>query len=239
VTDHVSDLQWDRMLAAELLAAAGEAARTHAGECAACAARLRELTAERDTFRFRPIKIPLSRARRWRRWRRWARPLVPVLAAAAVLIVVRARPDGTHDPAGARTKGDGPALLLAAGRPGALEQLGTGDVIRSSDFLQAGYTSARDGFGAVLSRDGAGGVMAYVPFAGDAMVPLPAGVERSFPQSTILDDVLGSERIVIVWCETAYLLAPLLAELRAGREITSPGDCVVREVWLDKRAGLP
>jgi len=250
VTSHVSDLQWDRMLADELPADVGETVRAHAGECAECAARLRELTAERDAFRLRPIEIVLSRAPRRRWWRRWALPLVPVVAAAAVMIAIGVRPSkkehgigwgsGTEvGIAGERSKGDGRALLLAAGRPGALAPIGADDVIHPGDSLQAGYTAARDGFGAVLSRDGAGGVMAYVPSAGGVMVSLPAGIERSFPQSTILDDVLGFERIAIVWCETAHPLEPLLALLRAGRALAVPGDCVVREVMLDKRAGSP
>jgi len=64
VIDHVSDLQWDRLLAGELSADAGEALRAHARECAACASRLRDLTVERDAFRLRPIQIALSRAPR-------------------------------------------------------------------------------------------------------------------------------------------------------------------------------
>lgn len=231
--DHVSDLQWDRLLTGELPAEAGDAARAHAAGCAACAARLREITAERDAFRLRPITFPLAAPPR-RRWR-WTLSLVPVLAAAAVLLVVRARP--REDGPGERAKGGGPALLLSAGRPGALAPLATGGAVQPGDSLQAGYTAARDGFGAVLSRDGAGSVTAYVPSTGDAMVPLPAGAERSFPESTVLDDVLGAERIAIVWCEAAHPLEPLLAALRAGRALAVPGGCVVREVVLDKRAG--
>lgn len=232
---HVSDLQWDRLLAGELSADAGEAARSHADGCAVCAARLRELTAERDAFRLRPIGFPLSRPPR-RRWR-LALSLVPVAAAAAVLLAVRARPH--EEGPGERTKGTGPVLLLSAGRPGALVPIATGDAIYPGDSLQAGYTAPRDGFGAVLSRDGAGTAAAYVPPDGGAMVPLPAGALRPFPGSTILDDVLGGERIAIVWCEAAHPIEPLLAALRAGRALAVPDGCAVREVTLDKRAGPP
>jgi anti-sigma factor RsiW len=55
VVDHISDLQWDRLLANELSAEASEAVRAHAGRCAACSARLRELTAERAAFETRPL----------------------------------------------------------------------------------------------------------------------------------------------------------------------------------------
>lgn len=263
MTEHVSDLQWDRLLAGELAAEAGAVAHAHAARCTTCAARLRELTAERDAFQVRPVAIPLSRPRH-----RWLPALIPVAAAATVLIALRVRPGPDDDGPAERTKGhigmgaaaaspageaaaepaaakpakpeiDGTALLLSAGRPEALLPVAIGDVVRPGDYLQAGYTATRSGFGAVLSRDGAGSVTAYVPPSGEKMVPLAAGTERSFPLSTILDATLGDERIAIVWCETAHPLAPLLAALRDGRPIAAPEDCTVREVTLDKRGAAP
>jgi len=254
VTEHVSDLQWDRLLAGELAAEAGAATHAHAARCTACAARLRTLTAERDAFRVRPIAIPLSRSRH-----RWLPALIPVAAAATVLIALRLRPGPGDDGPAERTKGhiggaamqlpegalaasaasDGTVLLLSAGRPEALLPVASGDVVRPGDYLQAGYTATRSGFGAVLSRDGAGNATAYVPPGGENMVPLAPGTERSFPWSTILDATLGDERIAIVWCETAHPLAPLLAALRDGRPIAAPDDCTVREVTLDKRGTAP
>jgi hypothetical protein len=245
VTEHVSDLQWDRLLASELAAESGAAAHAHAARCAACAARLRTLTAERDAFRARPIAISLSRPRR-----RWLPALIPVAAAAAVLIALRVHPGPGDDRPAERTKGrsamvpfserrrvhEAELLLLSAGSPDVLRPVASGDAVRPGDYLQAGYTATRSGFGAVLSRDGAGSVTAYVPSHGEDMVPLVPGRERSFPLSTILDGTLGDERIAIVWCGTAYPLAPLLAALRDGRPIAAPDDCTVREVTLDKRA---
>jgi hypothetical protein len=245
MTEHVSDLQWDRLLAGELAGDAAEAARAHAAQCPACGARLRAIVAERDAFRLRPIAFPLSRTRRGWRWR-WFPVLVPAAAVAAALIALWPRVGGpgpghrTEDSvavaAADRVKGHGQTLLLFAGHPGALSQVASGDVVHPGDYLQAGYTAAQDGFGAVLSRDGAGAVTAYVPPDGDAMVALAAGRERAFPRSTILDDTLGGERVAIVWCPTAYPLAPLVDALRAGQPIAAPAGCTVREVRLDKRA---
>jgi hypothetical protein len=244
MTEHVSDLQWDRLLAGELAGDAGEAARAHAARCPACEARRRAIVAERDAFRLRPVAFSLSRPHRGRRWR-WFPVLVPAAAVAAALIALWSR---VHDPglgdrtedggavaAADRVKGHGQTLLLFAGHPGALSPVGSGDVVHPGDYLQAGYTAAQDGFGAVLSRDGAGAATVYVPPDGDAMVPLAAGGARSFPRSTILDATLGGERIAIVWCRTAHPLAPLVDALRAGQPIAAPVDCTVREVTLDKR----
>ena len=181
-----------------------------------------------------------------------------VAAAAALMIAVRLAPWPGPDKPRERVKGmaqtasvtaDDPrvlargaaVLLLTAGRPDALTWVSTGDVIHPGDYLQAGYTAWRDGFGAVLSRDGAGAVNAYVPPGGAEMVALPAGIARSFPHSTILDGALGSERIAVVWCATVHPLEPLLAALRARAALAVPDDCMAREVVLDKRglAGGP
>lgn len=228
MSDHISDLQWDRLLFGELSGAAGDALRAHAAGCAACASRLRQLTGDQHAFQVRPVGF-LRRAARPARL--WMRSLVPALAAAAVLWMVWPRPPAT----GEQAKGAGPTLLLVAGRSGVFAQMRDGDAVGPGEHLQAGYTSTQDGFGAVLSRDGAGAVAAYVPAHGDTMVALPAGTERSFPQSTILDDVVGRERIVIVWCETSHALAPLLAELRTGAAVAAPPDCTTRDLVLDKR----
>ncbi len=230
--DHVSDLQWDRLLAGELNGAASKAAHDHAAGCARCAARLRELTAGHAAFAWRP-------APRWlappvRSWR-WVGAAVPALAAVVALALLWPGAPG-RDLDGTRAKGAGPVLVLAAGAPGGLVPLASGDTLAPGEYVQAAYTAARDGFGAVLSRDGAGAVSVYVPARGATMVALPAGTERSFPQSTVLDDVIGAERIVIVWCEAAHPLAPLLAQLHAPLPVAAPAGCTVRELALDKRA---
>jgi hypothetical protein len=226
--EHVSDLRWDRLLAGEL----DDVARTHAASCARCEARFRELTAERAAFALRPVGFPLAKpVRRHARW--WLGGSIAALAAAAIVIVVIRR---IPPEPGERTKGHGPSLILAAGRPGALVLLAAGDTIRPGDYVQAGYTATRDGFGAVLARDGAGATVSYVPSRGDTMVALPAGTERSFPESTVLDAVVGREQLVVLWCEHAHPIAPLLEQLRARQDITAPDGCVSRSLMLEKAA---
>jgi len=233
VTDrepHVSDLRWDRLLAGELPDDARDAAHAHAAACASCGARLRELTAEREAFKLRPVGFALrAPARRPRWW--WGAPLAALAAVAAVVVIVRA-----PTAPGERTKGDAIKLLLSAGRPGELVPLAAGDTIQPGDYVQAGYSAPRAGFGAVLALDGAGAALAYVPASGATMIALPAGTERSFPQSTVLDDVVGRELIVVLWCDRAHALGPLLDELRTTRQVAAPAGCASRAVALDKRA---
>lgn len=231
---HVSDLRWDRWLAGELSPDETAQAVAHAGACAPCGARMRELAAEREAFQLRPIEVSFVPPRPARRPTRWLAVAGTALAAAAVVVVV-VRGGGTRGGDGERLKGSGVSLVLAAGRAPELRELSTGDAVRPGDSLQAAYTSTRDGFGAVLALDGAGAANAYVPSRGDLMVSLPAGTDRSFPESTVLDRVLGKERVYLVWCELALPLAPLLGELRATGEVTAPERCNVRGVVLDKR----
>jgi len=234
-TDHISDLRIDRLLADELSAAESDATRLHAAGCARCGARLREIEAERGAFVLRPAAVDFHPARRRPRWLGWfAAPLAALAAAAVLVLVLRPRGDD-GDPE--RRKGSGAAaLLLSAGTPDRLAPLRDRDTLHAGDHLQAGYTASVDGYGAVISVDGAGQTTTYVPPTGDALVALPAGTERSFPGSTVLDDVLGTERIAIVWCTTARPLAPLVDELRTTQTITARDGCTIRVVVLTKVA---
>ncbi|HSN25772.1 MAG TPA: hypothetical protein VLT45_05785 [Kofleriaceae bacterium] len=227
---HVSDLRWDRLVAGEL----GEAERAetlaHAAACAACAARRSEIEAGFAAFASVAPALPRRAPRR----RMIAAIGAVVAAAAAVVLLVRM----PSRPAGERTKGGaGPRLMLAAGPRERVAPVMSGDRVRPGDSVQAAYTTTRDGFGAVLARDGSGAASAYVPADGDAMVALPAGTLRSFPGSTILDDVAGAQVVVIVWCEAARPLGPLVAELRTTGAVTAPAGCTVERVELEVRGG--
>lgn len=221
--DHISDLRWDQLLAGELSADKRSAIDAHVATCSACAARRREIEAFAET------PLPALATPKRSRW--WLGAPVAALAAAAVAVIVLRAPSEPSE----RPKGSGPALILAAGSPSSLVPVSTNDVIHAGDSLQAGYTSTKDGFGAVLSLDGAGTVSAYVPAVGDALVALPAGTERSFPGSTVLDEVLGPERIAIIWCAAPQPIAPLLAELKATQQLSVREGCAVRLVTLVKK----
>lgn len=224
---HVSDLRWDRLLAGELADTDRAAVLAHADSCAACAARRAEITAGFEAFATIAPALPRRPPRR----RITVALATVVVAAAAVLLVVRgAKPSAN----GERTKGGaGPQLMLATGARDRLAPAMSGDRVHPGDSLQAAYTATRAGFGAVLARDGSGAAAAYVPAQGDAMVALPAGTLRSFPGSTILDDVVGAQVVEILWCESPQRIAPLIAELRATGSVTAPPGCTVDRVELE------
>jgi anti-sigma factor RsiW len=225
---HVSDLRWDRLLAGELTETDRVEVLAHAEACATCAARRSEITSGFEGF----ANVAPALPRRVPRRRMVVAVATVVAMAAAVILVVRAPSSETTE----RTKGGaGPHLMLAAGPRARVAPVVSGDRVQPGDSVQAAYTTTRDGFGAVVARDGSGATSAYVPAEGDAMVALPAGIRRSFPGSTILDEVAGTEVVVIVWCETAHPLAPLIGELRATGNLTAPAGCTVDRVELDVR----
>jgi hypothetical protein len=225
--EHVSDLRFDRLLASELAADAKAEVLAAAGACSQCGERLQALTREREAFAQRPPLL-LPRARRTRWW--LAAPTV-LAAAAAVVLVVRAR---GGDNAADRTKGDGVSLVVAAGSPGSMAVVASGDRVQPGDSVQVGYSAPRAGYGAVLGLDGSGAVSAYVPWRRDTMVALPAGDDQVFPESTVLDGVLGDETLIALWCERSHELRPLLAELSARGDVAAPSGCTVRRVVLRK-----
>lgn len=226
MSDHVSDLKWDQLLAGELAGDARRDAEAHAKECSSCAARLADITAQREAFRFQAKP---------KRSLRWTMPIAGVLAAAAVmLLVVKVRGGGGEDSelAYEGSKGGTVEVMLFSGRP---EQLAAvDDKLFAGDLLQAGYSSPADGYGAVLSLDGAGNASSYVPALGHDMVFLPSGQRRSFPSSTQLDDVLGSERIAVIWCHRTRPLAPLLEELARTQTIGKIDNCAIRVFVVTK-----
>jgi hypothetical protein len=228
MTEHVSDLRWDRLLAGELAEPDRAEVLAHAETCATCAARRDEIQAGFEAF----ANVAPALPRRAPSRRIVMAVGAAVAAAAAVVFMLRA----TSTTTATRTKGgEGAKLMLAAGPRERLAPVASGDHVQPGDSIQAAYTTTRDGFGAVLARDGSGAAAVYVPSSGEAMVALPAGTMRSFPGSTILDEVLGTQAVVIVWCETARPLAPLVAELRETGAVTAPQGCTVDRVELDVR----
>jgi hypothetical protein len=77
-------------------------------------------------------------------------------------------------------------------------------------------------------------VSVYVPSSGTELVALPAGDIQPFPESTRLDNVVGDERLFVVWCAASHPLQPYVAEIQAEGELRQWTDCTIRRVDLVK-----
>ncbi|AUX46977.1 hypothetical protein SOCE26_084870 [Sorangium cellulosum] len=244
----LSDLKLDELMAGQLDAAAEEEARAHLAGCARCPARLSELEAARASFAASAPPLGLDRgapaglaATKARSPRRWLAPAAAsaLAAAAAVALLFRAAPDqgGVESP-GERIKGAS-RLGFYVKRGEHVLPGGSGERLLPGDALQFTYSSAEARYLVILSIDGASHVSVYYP-DGPLAAPIQAGRDVLLPQSTVLDDTLGTERIHGLFCSEAVAVEPLRAALAAhpGAPPVPPG-CDVDTLTAEKVAGSP
>lgn len=156
-----------------------------------------------------------GRASRSRRWPVWS-VAIPVTAAAALLVFVAVpRPFGPASPRDEATRMKGLAPMLVAYRDTAAgpEQLAPGATVRAGDVLQLRYQAAGQGYGAIVSIDGRGGVTLHLPEReGDgAALRVPAA---SLPHSYQLDDAPAFERFIFVTSAEPFEVAAVLTAAR-------------------------
>jgi hypothetical protein len=169
-------------------------------------ARVRQLGRERTAPRFRP-----------------ALALVPALAAAALVLLVRpqaAPPVGGQEALEeTRVKGLEPHLVVHRQRDQAAEALADGARVAEGDVVQLAYVAAGRAHGAILSVDGRGTVTLHAPEAGQASVPLARTGLHVLPGAYALDDAPGYERFFLVTADAPFALEEVLAAARslAGR----------------------
>lgn len=175
----------------------------------------------------RPPRPPL--------WKKLA-PAVLALGSCAALLALTLRPGPAEPPIDRRAtrKGGGPAVgaqavQLFVQRGGALLPIADGGRLHPGDQLQLVLRVAAPRFVALYSKDGAGAVSRYAPID-SAMVEVRAGEEVVLPNSTVLDDVLGPERLAVFFCARPLEEAVLRAQVEAGQ----PAGCEVRRLRLDK-----
>lgn len=258
-----SDLYFDRYLGGELAQSATSALELHVSACADCDARLRQLQAARAAFSLQgeadwealqarlrapvpggarqPAPVPGRPSGLRARMQRWPRPLYVAWASAAValcaVVALSVFPpdpdDGLGTAAGLRSKG---ATRLSfhvlhgqrvrEGAPG--ERLSPGDRVRFSVRVE------RPAYVTVLALDGAGHANVYYP-PGERAARVSPGSLFHLPASVALDNVLGPERWVALFCEVPAPLEPMRAALeRQARGFVAPPGCAAQIVDVEK-----
>ena len=211
----LSRLHCDQLLNGELTDR--EDLLRHPATCPRCSALLDEHRRERASFAT-PLRTP-------RHVPRWTIGLASAAAALALWLIVP-RPD---EPAPAtRSKGK-PALGFYVKRDGQVRRGGTGEIVFPHDALDFTVSTDHSGFVAILSIDGARHASVYYA-AGATAAAIGAGQDQVLPLSVLLDDVVGPERVVGVFCERAIAVDALARDIDA-----LPDGCVSDELTLDKR----
>ncbi|AKI99269.1 hypothetical protein ATI61_106644 [Archangium gephyra] len=149
--------------------------------------------------------------------------LVPALAAAALVLLVRPPAAGPVAPEApveeTRVKGLEPRITIHRQRDGAAEVLVDGALAASGDVVQLAYVAAGRAHGVILSVDGRGTVTLHAPESGTGSVPLAPAGTHALPGAYALDDAPGFERFFLVTAEAPFALEEVLAAARslAGR----------------------
>ncbi|MGK3999949.1 DUF4384 domain-containing protein [Sorangium sp. So ce1024] len=249
----LSELRLDELTADQLDAAAAREARAHLAGCARCAARLSEIEAARAAFAASAPPLRLDRGARGalaeraateaRRPRRWLAPAAAsaLAAAAAALLLFRAAPEpagGTATSSGERIKGAN-RIGFYVKRGGIVQLGGAGARLQPGDAIQFTYSAAEPRYLVILSVDGASQASVYYP-SGPVAARIEPGLDVVLPQSTVLDDTLGAERIHALFCAEPIDVEPLRAALAARPEAppAAPG-CDVDTLTAEKVVGAP
>ncbi|WP_438024262.1 DUF4384 domain-containing protein [Sorangium sp. So ce233] len=252
----LSELRLDELTAGQLDPAAAQEARAHVAGCARCAARLSEIEAAQASFAASAPPLRLDRgappdraasaasaATRTRWPRRWLAPAAAsaLAAAAAALLFFRAAPD----PAGGAVESSGERIKGASGigfyvkRGGSVLPGGAGERLQPGDAIQFTYSAAETRYLVILSVDGASQASVYYP-SGPVAARIEPGRDVLLPQSTVLDDTLGTERIYGLFCAEAIAVEPLRAALAAHPDAPpAPPGCDVDALTAEKVAGSP
>lgn len=200
----LSDLLLDRMLAGERLHRSERMhAEAHLRSCSACAQRKEALEGDARAFDV-PFRLPLPQPRRSFAW--GLRLGFATAATAALFLVVR-----TDVPAPeVRSKGGGTLALIARSPDGTIERVLPGDSLAPGDAIRFEVRTSEPAVVAVLGIDAAGAVTPYVE-----EVAVDAGGPQVLPGAILLDETLGPERLVALFCSEPLGRAGLL---EAGAE---------------------
>ncbi len=170
---------------------------------------------------------PLAEAPASRPSWRFLPALVPVLAAATFVVLVRPgapEQQEARDPWAAtgapavleptRSKGLQPRLDVHRQADTRSERLTDGAPAQAGDVVQLSYTAAGHAHGVILSVDGRGTVTPHLPAQGDTSAPLARGGTHVLPRAYELDDAPGFERFFLVTSDHPFELEGVLAAAR-------------------------
>jgi hypothetical protein len=231
----LSALQLDRWMLGELKETESELVRAHLSGCELCARTVDEMRAQREATlpRLRLLTVapvvPQGDEKRPPRLRkvRLVAAAGALAAAAAALFVI------SPGQRGERLKGPGFAMAMYVQHGGEVRRVGPGETISAGDAVRFAVTAPVKSYVAILSVDARRRASIYYPAGGSAQ-PLPAGEDMPLPLGTQLDETVGEERVVGLFCSSPVELEPLRARLEAGNA-AFPHECQVTQWTFVKR----
>lgn len=235
--DCLSDLSLDAWLARDLDEDGACSVSTHLALCSRCRGREAELSRHRAEFRRVHAEPPAwlvaaALPQQHAKTRRAAWWTAAIAAAAAATLALLPRADES-----VRTKGTD-HLSFYVKRDENVRRGKPRERVHAGDQLRFTYSASSARYLAILSLDGAKRASVYFPEAEYAARVEP-GTDVLLPSAIELDDVLGEERIVALFCTRALALAQLRAELQRRQTVTAPEGCSMDEIVLLKEVRTP
>lgn len=188
--------------------------------------RLDELRADSAAFLVKHPPGPLAAALSPARRPRWLTALAPALAVAAVAVLAVVYRGTTINEPDIGVKGAVSLTVWRQTPSGEPERLSPGAPLKAGDQLRFEVRAPRDGWVAVLSRDGAGAINTYYPPQGEIAARYLAA-EPVLPGAIGLDDTTGTETLWVLFSERPFTLNEPLRTLRAGGMLLSTSELTV------------
>jgi hypothetical protein len=237
----LSNLALDRLVTEEASAAERQSAQRHLDSCARCRARLQDLTAAGSDFAANapPFSAPATTGTPARigagtpRGRARSSALLSTgcvfAAAAAAWLGLRPQPSDDH---GIRIKG-GAQLGFYVKRADRVFEAGEGAELRPGDELRFRYSADEPAWLAVLGIDAAHRVSQYFP-SGGGMRAISAGRDVLLPEASQLDETLGQELLLGLFCNAERDLSALRQSLRSDLDSRLPEGCRLERIRINK-----
>jgi hypothetical protein len=235
---HLTTLDLDRLVLADLAPQDLQRIDAHAGRCPRCTARRSEHQAAAAQFgsAVLPRTLPWIEARRRPLPARLWGVAIALPALAVAILVLTHRFDGprsgTKDPPGLQSgfgiKGDELMQVFAlhhseapGGGPPSVVRVANGQRLAPGDALRFVLYPSGLPYALIVSVDGAGQVSVYFPFRGEESAAVDGGVALPVAGSIVLDRAPGPERLFAIFSERP-VAARQVRELLAGTAAGAP-----------------
>lgn len=227
MTEHISDISFDRAFVDELSADEQQRLHMHLGQCARCRERHGLLADDRAAFlsaapSFQAYRGGRKETQKTKLWWPLAAAACVVLAAAQALI-----------PSAISTRVKGSEQIgFYLKRGSQVTRGGPDQVVQPGDVLRFTYTCTEPRYFALIGRDAHSAVLFY-PVGGQA-TKLPKAADEPLGFGIEVDAQPGTENIYALFCADPVALSPIVNTLDRTAKMEAPRSCVVRELKLRK-----
>lgn len=230
----LSDLVLDQLRVGELPVAGLRGARAHLETCSRCQQQLAALEQDAATFAKEQSAPSWLTPHSPRSWVRPGIAVTAVLAAALALLWIRPASPPAPVESTVRLKGQG-AISIYVRHNDRTFRAHSHAIVHPGDALRIATSISRPSWIALFGLDARGTLSVHHPL-GDEAEYVPEGTDRLLEMALELDDVLGEEIFLAVFCDAPTKIEPLREALAQSPEDPSlPAGCLLDRMVLEKQ----